>query len=460
MPTPTELAEERQSLFSSMTAILDTAEAEGRSLTAEERQEYERMEADLESKGAEIDQAREDRERRQRHQALGSQLAQSRGRHTSAGQPGTDPDGLLPNSHAGGRAAGAGLNAEELVANLQEMVAAGDSFHEAISRIAQQHTGSSRLTALRQYISGGFSGLSGGERAALQVDSDTRGGTMVLPEEFVAQLIKAVDDRLYLRSLCTVLPLTNAESVGVPTLEDDPADADWTSEVNIGGEDSTMSTGKRSLHPHPLGKLLKVSRTLLRKSVIPADGLVRDRLAYKFAVSEEKGFLTGDGAGKPLGLFTASANGIPTSRDISTDNTTTALTADGLINAKFSLKSQYMASPNTRWLFHRTALREIRKLKDGNGAYIWQAGLAGTPDSILEVPYIMSEFVPNTFTASQYVGLIGDFTWYWIVDSLRMELQRLDELYAATNQVGFIGRLECDGMPVLPEAFTRVQLAA
>lgn len=462
MPTSTlkEKAEERQALFGRMTAILDTASNESRELTAEERQEYDRLEGDLEAKGAEIEQANQDRERRERHRARAAELAQSRGRRTAAGEPGGAGDDLLAGRRNAGDPPAAGLNAEELVANIREVVAAGESFHEAISRIARQHVGSTRLAGLRNFISGGLSSLSSGEQAALQVDSDASGGTLVLPEEFVAQLIKAVDDRLFLRQLCTVLPLTNAESIGVPTLENDPADADWTSEVNIGGEDSTMSTGKRHLHPHPLGKLLKVSRTLLRKSVIPAEALVRDRLGYKFAVTQEKGFLTGNGSGQPLGLFAASDDGIPTSRDISTDNTATALTADGLINAKFGLKSQYMASPNTRWLFHRTAIREIRKLKDGDGHYLWQAGLAGTPDTILEVPYLMSEYVPNTFTASQYVGLIGDLTFYWIADSLRMELQRLNELYAATNQVGFIGRLECDGMPVLAEAFVRVQLAA
>ena len=70
----------------------------------------------------------------------------------------------------------------------------------------------------------------------------------------------------------------------------------------------------------------------------------------------------------------------------------------------------------------------------------------------------MSEYAPSTFTTGLYVGIIGDFQWYWIAESLRFELQRLDELYAATNQVGFIGRLEADGMPVLAEAFTRVAL--
>ncbi len=112
-------------------------------------------------------------------------------------------------------------------------------------------------------------------------------------------------------------------------------------------------------------------------------------------------------------------------------------------------------------MFHRDAVKQIRKLKDGNGQYIWQPSLqAGQPDAILNRPVTMSEYMPNTFTASQYVGIIGDLQWYWIVDALTLTIQVLVELYAETNQNGYIGRLEADGMPVLEEAFTRVKLAA
>ena len=84
----------------------------------------------------------------------------------------------------------------------------------------------------------------------------------------------------------------------------------------------------------------------------------------------------------------------------------------------------------------------------------------GEPDRLLGFPVFMSEYAPNTFTASQYVGVLGAFRWYWIADSLDMEIQALWELYAETNQVAFIGRWESDGMPVLEEAFVRVQLAS
>ena len=78
---------------------------------------------------------------------------------------------------------------------------------------------------------------------------------------------------------------------------------------------------------------------------------------------------------------------------------------------------------------------------------------------ILDIPVIMSEYAPNTFTTGLYAGILGDFSYYWIADALDMTIQVLTELYAESNQNGYILRSETDGMPVLEEAFVRVTLA-
>lgn len=313
---------------------------------------------------------------------------------------------------------------------------------------------------LRKWAVQGWNHLSQPEVRAMQADVDNIGGSLTMDQQFVNQLIKFVDDRLHLLQLSSVFTVTDADSAFFPSWDTDPADADWTSELGTGSEDSSTRTGGRELRPRPLGKSIKISRTLLRKAMQPAEQLIRDRLGYKFQVTLERAMLSGTGMNQPLGVFTASANGISTGRDISTGNTSTAITADGLIEAKYNLKEQYMQDPALRWVFSRTAVKNIRKLKDGNGDYLWNRGLGGTPNTILDTGYIVSEFAPSTFTASQYVGVLGVFSWVYTVFALRMELQRLDELHALTNQVGFIGRMEVDAMPVLEEAFSRIQLAA
>ncbi|MEV6471597.1 phage major capsid protein [Streptomyces sp. NPDC051657] len=319
------------------------------------------------------------------------------------------------------------------------------------------------MGALRAYVLGGRGALSEAQARALNAGHDPEGGFLVAPQQFVKELLKGVDDMVALRGLATVHQLTQAESLGVPTLDSDLGDADWTSELGTGNEDDGIRIGKRELRPHPLAKRVKISRKLLRAAVMNPETLVRERMAYKFGVTAEKAYMLGDGNQKPLGLFTASPDGIPTTRDvdISTSgsgfvNAAGGNSADDLITAKYTLKSAYHAK--ARWLFHRMMIASVRKLKDGDGNYVWRAGLATDQgDRILDIPFITSEFAPATFGDGDYVGMLGDFSYYWIAEALAFEVQRLVELYATSNQIGFIGRQEADGMPILPEAFIRLQ---
>lgn len=297
------------------------------------------------------------------------------------------------------------------------------------------------------------------ESRGLSAGTDIKGGFTLTPQEFVNQLLVNVKNRVFMRGLAKIIPLNGSMSCGVPTLDTDVGDADWTPEVGTVSEDTNLAFGKRELKPHPLSKLVKVSEPLLRNSALPIEGIVNDRMAYKFGVAMEKAYLTGNGSQQALGVFTASDDGIPTSRDISEGNTTTEITADNIIATQYSLKAQYMAT--AQWLFHRDALKMIALIKDGNGRYMFNLSeKPGVPDMLNGRPLMMSEFAPNTFTAGQYVGMLADFSHYWIADSLALQFRRLNELFALNNQIGFIGRMETDGMPVLAEAFSRIKLAA
>ncbi len=401
-----ELREERSGLIAAARKILDTADAEKRTLTADEDGRYKEL-------FTKADELRARIEREERLQEEERALAATAG--SNAG------DKQQPNEQRGKR-------------DTDEYRAAFNTF-----------------------LTGGARALSPEQFRALQADSDTAGGFLVASQQFVQQLIKSMDNMVIMRQKATKFMVPNAASLGAPSLENDPADADWTAEILTGSEDSTMSFGGRELHPHPLAKRLKVSNKLLR--MVPgADALVRERLAYKFAVTQESKFLNGTGSNQPLGVFTASSAGISTARDVSTGNTATSPTFDGLISAKFALKAQYWNRAD--WIFHRDVAAVIAKLKDGNGQYLWRESVrAGEPDTLLGRPVYMSEYAPNTLTTGLYVGIIGDFSNYWIADAMDMQMQVLKELYAETNQTGYIGRLETDGMPVLAEAFARVKLA-
>jgi HK97 family phage major capsid protein len=400
----TELQDKRGRVWHEMKAVNDAAE--GRALTAEEAQNWDRLNGELDALDGQITRAERVRDAERREYA--------------ENKPG---DSEPSNSKRG-----------------------------------RTYTAEQRQ-AFNRFLAGGVQALSDTERRDLQADSDTAGGTLIPDVQFVNELIKAVDDATVMRGICRVEPVMGADSLGVPTMSARAGDATWGTELQVATADTTLAFGGRELKPRDYTIYLKVSNKLLQKTAGGAERIVMDELAYKLAILEEAGFLTGSGGGnQPLGVFTSSAQGISTGRDVSTGNATTSIGADGLIEAKHSIKSNYW--PRLRAIFHRDALKQIRKLKDGDGQYLWQAGLqAGLPDRILDVPYLLSEYAPNTFTSQLYVGIFGDFSRYWIADDMGMSIQRLNELLALTNQVGFIGRGRVDGMPVLEEAFARVKLA-
>ena len=296
------------------------------------------------------------------------------------------------------------------------------------------------------------------EARALQADVDLTGGFTVAPPQFSADLIQAVDNVTFFPSLARVIPVTSSDSLGFVSLDTDVADPAWTAEIGSLSEDSSMAFGGRELNPNQLTKLVKVSNKVLMVSAVGIESLVRERLAYKFGVTEENVYLNGTGAGQPLGVFTASALGISTGRDVNTNNSTTSFTFDNLKEVKYSIKAQYWSRLN--WIFHRDAVKLASKLKDGEGQYQWESSVVfGDPDRLLNFPVRVSEYAPSTFTTGLYVGILGDFSQYYIARLQGFGIQRLDELYAETSQVGFKSQSWLDGMPVLEEAFARVTLA-
>jgi len=414
-----ELKETRAALVDEQRKIVDLADKEKRNFSSEEEERYQKIDVDFES--------------------LTNQIADVKKQE------------------------------DERAARLESLELREEELKKAVKpvsdRIANDPQGKDERSdneyadCFRRALAHGVSALSRDERRALSAGTDTEGGFMVVPQAFSASFVQAINDMVFIRPRATVISVPNAASLGVPTLAADPADAEWTSEIVSSPLDTAMAFGKRSLTPSPVKKSIKVSEKLVRVAAHNIDSIVRDRLAYKFAITHEKAFLNGTGeSGVPLGLFTASANGISTSRDIATDNAATKITPDGLINAKYALKAQYQA--RAEWVFHRDVIKNIRKMKDGAGDYLWKQGLMDQADTILDVPYNMSEYAPNTLTAGLYAGLIGDLSFYWIADALNMTIKVADQIYIETGQIGYFGQMESDGMPVLEEAFARVTMGS
>lgn len=103
----------------------------------------------------------------------------------------------------------------------------------------------------------------------------------------------------------------------------------------------------------------------------------------------------------------------------------------------------------------------IRSFKDSTGNYLWQPGLAdGTPDRLLGRPVYRLNTMSNQLTATQKIIVFGDLSYYWIVDFGQETLKRLEELYAATGQVGFRAYRRVDARVVLADALRVLRVKA
>lgn len=318
--------------------------------------------------------------------------------------------------------------------------------------------------AFSKGLRSGANGLVPEELAALRSDDADQAGYLVASEQFAAELLKGVDDINFVRQYATIHTVREADSLGIRKRTAKAATFDWSSELSISTEDSTLAYGKKVLTPHHLTGMIKVSRDLARRAIMPIDMIVREELGRDANETMEDAYLTGNGSQQPLGVFTASGDGVSTARDVNTGSAT-GITADGLVAAKYALKQQYRTGgprAGARWLFHRDMIKLISQLKDGDNHYMLQParGLTGDEwDSLLGYPVDESERAPNTYTNGLYCGVLCNWRYYEIADALDLEVQVLDQLYAATNQIGYIGRLKTDGLPTLEEAFVRLKCA-
>jgi len=296
------------------------------------------------------------------------------------------------------------------------------------------------------------------EYRALQKDNPQSAGYLIAPEKFVNEIIQELDNALPFRQLCKVLPaLVGAHSLGYPKRTARMNTAAWGGEITTPVADNSLAFGKREFKLNVCTGEILVSKTLLRNAP-NVEEIVRKELAFNFGELLERAYMEGDGVGKPLGIFTDSVDGISNARDLSTGNTQTEIKFDGILNAIYNIKPQYQ--PNLKFLFHRDAMKQLRKLKDNDGQYIYQQDVKVMGgDTLFGIPVVLSEYCPAVFTTGKLVGILGDFKNYWILPGASMEVLMLQELYARSNQVDFVARMEEEGCPIQENAFCRIKLA-
>lgn len=285
---------------------------------------------------------------------------------------------------------------------------------------------------------------------ALQVGTDSEGGYLA-PDEFERTLVEALEEENIFRQLAHVIQTSSGDRK-IPVVAT-KGTASWVDEEAAIPE-SDPAFGQVSIGAYKLATMLKVSEELLNDSVFDLESYIAKEFGRRMGSKEEEAFLIGDGTGKPTGIFQTVGGG-EVGVTAASDK---AVTADELIDLFYSLRAPYRK--NAVFIMNDATVKLIRKLKDNTGQYLWQPALtAGTPDTILNRPVYTSSFAPLAEGGALAIAF-GDFSYYWIADRQGRSFQRLNELFAATGQVGFKATQRVDGKLILPESVKLLQMKA
>ena len=274
-------------------------------------------------------------------------------------------------------------------------------------------------------------GAQGLETKLLSVDRDPGGGYWVRPEVSARIVTKAFDTS-------PIRQFAMVENIGSDSLElladEDEAASGWVAEQESRSQTDTPEIGKRVIHAHELYAKPRATQKLLDDAGFDVEAWLGRKVAEKFARDEATAFVTGSGVGQPRG-FTTYASGTTTGTiEQINSGAASALTADGIFDLVYALKSPYLV--NSRFMAARLTIRDLRKLKDGDGRYLWEPIFkVGQPATVVGYPIHQADDMPSVSAGNEAIGF-GDFkTAYTIVD--RKGVRVLRDPYTAKPYVVF-----------------------
>lgn len=389
-----ELREKRAKAWEAAKSFLDSKRGDDGLLSAEDTATYDKMEADVVALGKEID-------RLERQAAIDAELA----RPTSMpimNQPG---EGRAPDKKTG---------------------RASDEYREAFWNVIRDKGNPYEI------------------KNTLTIGTDSEGGYLV-PDEFEKKLVDALQEENFFRRLATILKTSSGDRK-IPVVTGH-GEAAWMDENGLYPE-SDETFGIKSISAYKLGTAIKISEELLNDSVFDLESYIAAEFARRIGTKEEEAFFVGDGTNKPMGVLVDAEDGV-TANSVN-------ITFDDVMDLYHSLRIPYRNK--AVWILNDSTVKALRKLQDGNKNYIWQPSVqAGQPDMILNRPYYTTTFAPELKAGNKVIAF-GDFSYYWIADRQGRSFKRLNELYAANGQIGFLASQRVDGKLILPEAVKTMKI--
>lgn len=260
---------------------------------------------------------------------------------------------------------------------------------------------------LREVLRGGVD-----KEARIQSTSNSAGGYTV-PVTLANFIVKsmAMWGPMYDENICTTITTSRGETINIPTI-DDTATAvakhtEGTALTDDGGVDVTVGQKVLSAFMYDT-EFVKWSMELMQDSDFNWEQLLGELLGERLGRRANTELTTGDGSGDPNGIVTASTLGV-------TAASASAITADELIDLQHSVDPAYRVSPKARFMFSDSTLKAIRKLKAGDGHYIFDLGdfSKGIPGTLLGMPYSVNQAMAAIGTGNKAV-IFGDFSKYFV----------------------------------------------
>lgn len=313
-----------------------------------------------------------------------------------------------------------------------------DALQSSDVRIKQEEI-DLRLFSTEQYKSFRRTFRNGGRDAAeartMSAVDGTAGGFLTGPSAMAAGVELAMLAFGGVREVATVIRTDTANPIYFPTVNDTSNTGELVGEnTTTSYQDIAVATVK--LTGYKFGsKAEKIPFELMRDSFYNVEQLVAQANGTRLARVQNTYFTTGTGGSQPQGIVTAATNG-------KTAAGSTSWTADEMLDLLHSVDPSYRNGAS--WMFNDASLLAIRKLKTGDGQYIWQPGLlAGVPDMIFGYRYTINQAMASASSGAKPL-LFGDFSKYYIRDVGVIRVSSTNDLFWATDQTGFVAWMESD----------------
>jgi len=283
-------------------------------------------------------------------------------------------------------------------------------------------------TAFHEYLraQGNVAAMDGEARAMLesgrvsvehraQTTTNAAGGFTVPVElaTFITRSMLAFGP-MYDPGVTTEIVTAGGGVITMPTINDTTGaqmavvkHVEGTTLTDDGGADAVF--GEKRLEAYPFNtEWLRVSKELVDDSIFNMEALLGDLLGERLGRRANTELTTGDGTGDPNGIVTASSLG-------KTAVGTAAVTWDEILDLEHSVDPAYRVGPKVRYMFNDSTLLALRKLKDGDGNYLWQMGnvQAGIPASFNGRAYSINQAMASLATGLKPM-LFGDFGKYYV----------------------------------------------